>query len=46
MFTSRNYPGNVGHVGDLGIHGKIILKLILKIWCEDFDWIYLAQDWV
>jgi hypothetical protein len=30
-------------IEDLGVDGKIILKLFLKIGWEDVDWIHLAQ---
>jgi hypothetical protein len=29
---------------DVEKDGRIILKLILKKWCEGVDWIQLAQD--
>jgi hypothetical protein len=29
---------------DLGIDGRILLKLILKIVWEGVDWIHMAQD--
>jgi hypothetical protein len=29
---------------ELGVDGKIILKLILRKWDEGMDWIYLPQD--
>jgi len=33
------------HSGDLGIERRIILERILReMWCEDVDWIHLAQD--
>jgi hypothetical protein len=32
------------HLKDLGINVRVILKLGLKIGCEDVDWIHLAQD--
>ena len=32
-----------GYMKDLGVDGKIILKLIFKIW-DGVDWIDLAQD--
>jgi hypothetical protein len=32
------------HLGDPGIDGKIILKLIFKKWEGGMDWIELAQD--
>jgi len=31
-------------LGDLGVDGRIVLKLILEIRCEGVDWIHLAQD--
>jgi hypothetical protein len=36
-----------GHLGNMIMDGKIILKWILKgIGLEDVDWIHLAQDGV
>jgi hypothetical protein len=32
------------HLGDLGVDGRIILKLILKTWNGGMDMIDLAQD--
>jgi hypothetical protein len=32
-----------GHLEDLGVYGKIILKLILKMGWEVLDWIYFAE---
>jgi hypothetical protein len=32
------------HLGDPGIDGRIILKLICKNWDGGMDWIELAQD--
>jgi hypothetical protein len=32
------------HLGDPGMHGRIILKWIIKTWDGDMDWIELAQD--
>jgi hypothetical protein len=32
------------HLGDPGVDGRIILKLIFKKWDGDMDWIELAQD--
>jgi hypothetical protein len=32
------------HLGDPGIDGRIILKLIFKKWDGSMDWIELAQD--
>jgi hypothetical protein len=31
-------------LGDQGVDGRIILKLILKKWDGGMDWIELAQD--
>jgi hypothetical protein len=33
-----------GHLEDLGIYGRIILKLIFKKWKRGNDWIGLARD--
>jgi hypothetical protein len=32
------------HLGDPGVHGRIILKRIFKKWDRGMDWIELAQD--
>jgi hypothetical protein len=32
------------HLGDPGVDGRIILKLIFKTWDGGMDWIELAQD--
>jgi hypothetical protein len=32
------------HLGDLGVEGRIILKLFLKKWDGCMDWIGVAQD--
>jgi hypothetical protein len=32
------------HLGDPGVDGRIILKLIFKKWGGGMDWIELAQD--
>jgi hypothetical protein len=32
------------HLGDPGIDGRIILKLIFKKWDGAMDWIQLSQD--
>jgi transposase len=32
------------HLGDPGVDGRIILKLIFKKWDGGMDWIELAQD--
>jgi hypothetical protein len=32
------------HLGDPGVDGRIILKLIFKKWDWGMDWIELAQD--
>jgi hypothetical protein len=32
------------HLEDLGVYRKIILKLTLRKWCEDVNWICLTQD--
>jgi hypothetical protein len=32
------------HLQDLGVDGKMILKLIFKKWDGGMDWIYLAKD--
>jgi hypothetical protein len=32
------------YLGDPGVDGRIILKLIFKKWDGDMDWIELAQD--
>jgi hypothetical protein len=32
------------HLGDSGIDGRIILKLIFKKWDGGMDWIEVAQD--
>jgi hypothetical protein len=32
------------HLGDPGVDGRIILKLIFKKWDGGIDWIGLAQD--
>jgi hypothetical protein len=32
------------HLGDPGVDGRIILKLIFKKWDRGMDWIELAQD--
>jgi hypothetical protein len=31
------------HLGDPGVHGRIILKQIFKKWAGGMDWIELAQ---
>ena len=33
-----------GHLEDLDVKGRIILKCIFKRWIGDMDWIDLAQD--
>jgi len=37
-------PGEGGHLGDLGIEGRIILRWIVGKLCGGMDWIELAQD--
>jgi len=32
-----------GHLEDLVVDGRIILKCILKVW-ESVEWVYLARD--
>jgi hypothetical protein len=32
------------HLGDTGVDGRIILKLIFKKWDGGIDWIELSQD--
>jgi hypothetical protein len=43
--TLENLNGSY-NLGDLGIYGRIILKCILRKYCEDVNWIHLAQDMV
>jgi hypothetical protein len=33
------------HLGDPGLDGRIILKLIFRNWDVGMDWIELAEDW-
>jgi hypothetical protein len=45
--TYRVYWGDLRegyHSENLGVHGRIIIKWILKTWDGVMNWIYLAQD--
>jgi hypothetical protein len=33
------------HLRDLGVDGRIILKEMAKVACDDMEWIYLPPDW-
>ena len=33
-----------GHLEDLGVYGRVILKWIFEKWDEGMDWIDLAQN--
>jgi hypothetical protein len=37
-------PKGIGHLEDLGVHKRIILKRIKKIGSEVLNWIHLNQD--
>jgi len=44
-FASFGCVKKIGYLKNLGIEGRIILKLILKNGCgEGVNWIYLAHD--